>query len=188
MGVFREWAASKHRYRPRSEMICQNRAIGTKSPFKDGKRWKMRRDVAGPDAHTRHAYGSFLSHFSPPPPHSPVFRTRLRRDLPQTNHEKKRKEKRGETAERAREGVRLRRKNERKRDGKRGWKKARLRPHTPERLQHADDKEESRAREKEDRERNGRVVAREGKGGCMRGTEFILRAFFYRSLTPRSPL
>lgn len=43
-------------------------------------------------AHTRHAHGSFLSHFSPP--RSLVFRTRLRRDLPQTNHEKKREEKR----------------------------------------------------------------------------------------------
>lgn len=77
--------------------------------------------------------------------------------------------------------MRLRRKNERKRDGKRGWKKARLRPHTPVRLQHADDKEESRAREKEDRERNGRVVAREGKGGvCAERSLFFVLFFIVR--------
>lgn len=53
------------------------------------------------------------------------------------------------------------------------------RPHTPEKLQHADGKSGALpAREKE-------VCARAERGG-VRGTEFILRAFFYRSLTPRS--
>lgn len=43
---------------------------------------------------------------------------------------------------------------EKRRKGRkeRGWKRARSRPHTPEKLQHADDKERS-AREKEDRAR-----------------------------------
>lgn len=66
------------------------------------------------------------------------------------------------------------------------------RPHTLEKLQHTDDKEESRVERRksarEERE-SKRVGARGGTEGRrperVRGTEFILRAFFYRSLTPR---
>lgn len=80
---------------------------------------------------------------------------------------------------------------EKKRKGRkeRGWKRARSRPHTFEKLQHADDKEGSAARERRKiaREKRPRGGQKRG-GGWRRGAEFILRAFFYRSLTPHSPL
>lgn len=107
---------SKHRYRSQSQMTCQNRAIGTKSRLR-GKKVEdaTRRHIAGLDAHTRVCTYDVLSSLILFSLHSLVFRTQLRRrDLPQTNHEKKREEKRAavrETAEAAREGV-LRRKNE----------------------------------------------------------------------------
>lgn len=65
------------------------------------------------------------------------------------------------------------------------------RPHTLEKLQHTDDKEESRverrksAREERESKRVGARGDRGKRPERVRGTEFILRAFFYRSLTPR---
>lgn len=91
-----------------------------------------RRDGYGPPACTR---CSFLSHFSS---RSPVFRMRLRHDLPQTNHEKKREEKRRGAGAARSEGRTRGRERERKkwergvkgteRDGKRGWKRAAFAP------------------------------------------------------------
>lgn len=104
----RERPTSKRGHRPRPQMTCQNCATGTKSCY--GAR-KVEDDASRRDAYTRFFFTLFLfpfSFFFLSRFLSPVFSrsltflrvplvfraTPLRRDLPQTNHEKKREEER----------------------------------------------------------------------------------------------
>lgn len=126
---------------------------------------------------------------------SPVFHSRLRRDLPQTNHEKKREEERRGTGRET--AIEKERRAGGRGGGGREGRKGRMEEsafaptHVREKLQCT---RMTRKRAASAHERNG------GGGGVReeeteedeeeeeeaRGTEFILRAFFYRSLTPRS--
>lgn len=177
--------ASKHGYR--SQMTCQNCVIGTKSHLRaeKGGRRASRRTRAPSVAH-----GSFLSHFSPrSPPRPPSFVCGFAMTYPKQTTRKRGKRSGAATEPRGRRGAGRTRGKEKEREmsrGRRGTEREdgrepHSRPHTPERLQHTDGKEEQR--ELSLRER--RKSARAERGG-VRGTEFILRAFFYRSLTPCS--